>query len=200
MKDSNLEKEHNKDYIINLINELKTIKNEADSLYQNNKIEESKNKFLEVYNLYEKESSKVINEYYEDNNINELNNIYKNILSNLALCYYNQNDYKDAIIYDLKFIALEPKNVDCIIRLFYSYSKLNKYLQAVFFGDVFLDLEYEIKNKVEDISPKIIEEKKKLKKFQENYVRKNLLKLFGSILIIILPIILFYLFKKNNNK
>ena len=200
MKDSNLEKEHNKDYIINLINELKTIKNEADSLYQNNKIEESKNKFLEAYNLYEKESSKVINEYYEDNNINELNNIYKNILSNLALCYYNQNDYKDAIIYDLKFIALEPKNVDCIIRLFYSYSKLNKYLQAVFFGDVFLDLEYEIKNKVEDISPKIIEEKKKLKKFQENYVRKNLLKLFGSILIIILPIILFYLFKKNNNK
>ena len=200
MKDSNLEKEHNKDYIINLINELKTIKNEADSLYQNNKIEESKNKFLEAYNLYEKESSKVINEYYEDNNINELNNIYKNILSNLALCYYNQNDYKDAIIYDLKFIALEPKNGDCIIRLFYSYSKLNKYLQAVFFGDVFLDLEYEIKNKVEDISPKIIEEKKKLKKFQENYVRKNLLKLFGSILIIILPIILFYLFKKNNNK
>ena len=200
MKDSNLEKEHNKDYIINLINELKTIKNEADSLYQNNKIEESQNKFLEAYNLYEKESSKVINEYYEDNNINELNNIYKNILSNLALCYYNQNDYKDAIIYDLKFIALEPKNVDCIIRLFYSYSKLNKYLQAVFFGDVFLDLEYEIKNKVEDISPKIIEEKKKLKKFQENYVRKNLLKLFGSILIIILPIILFYLFKKNNNK
>ena len=200
MKESNLEKEHNKDYIINLINELKTIKNEADSLYQNNKIEESKNKFLEAYNLYEKESSKVINEYYEDNNINELNNIYKNILSNLALCYYNQNDYKDAIIYDLKFIALEPKNVDCIIRLFYSYSKLNKYLQAVFFGDVFLDLEYEIKNKVEDISPKIIEEKKKLKKFQENYVRKNLLKLFGSILIIILPIILFYLFKKNNNK
>ena len=200
MKDSNLEKEHNKDYIINLINELKTIKNEADSLYQNNKIEESKNKFLEAYNLYEKESSKVINEYYEDNNINELNNIYKNILSNLALCYYNQNDYKDAIIYDLKFIALEPKNVDCIIRLFYSYSKLNKYLQAVFFGDVFLDLEYEIKNKVEDISPKIIEEKKKLKKFQENYVRKNLLKLFGSILIIILSIILFYLFKKNNNK
>ena len=200
MKDSNLEKEHNKDYIINLINELKTIKNEADSLYQNNKIEESKNKFLEAYNLYEKDSSKVINEYYEDNNINELNNIYKNILSNLALCYYNQNDYKDAIIYDLKFIALEPKNVDCIIRLFYSYSKLNKYLQAVFFGDVFLDLEYEIKNKVEDISPKIIEEKKKLKKFQENYVRKNLLKLFGSILIIILPIILFYLFKKNNNK
>ena len=200
MKDSNLEKEHNKDYIINLIIELKTIKNEADSLYQNNKIEESKNKFLEAYNLYEKESSKVINEYYEDNNINELNNIYKNILSNLALCYYNQNDYKDAIIYDLKFIALEPKNVDCIIRLFYSYSKLNKYLQAVFFGDVFLDLEYEIKNKVEDISPKIIEEKKKLKKFQENYVRKNLLKLFGSILIIILPIILFYLFKKNNNK
>ena len=200
MKDSNLEKEHNKDYIINLINELKTIKIEADSLYQNNKIEESKNKFLEAYNLYEKESSKVINEYYEDNNINELNNIYKNILSNLALCYYNQNDYKDAIIYDLKFIALEPKNVDCIIRLFYSYSKLNKYLQAVFFGDVFLDLEYEIKNKVEDISPKIIEEKKKLKKFQENYVRKNLLKLFGSILIIILPIILFYLFKKNNNK
>ena len=200
MKDSNLEKEHNKDYIINLINELKTIKNEADSLYQNNKIEESKNKFLEAFNLYEKESSKVINEYYEDNNINELNNIYKNILSNLALCYYNQNDYKDAIIYDLKFIVLEPKNVDCIIRLFYSYSKLNKYLQAVFFGDVFLDLEYEIKNKVEDISPKIIEEKKKLKKFQENYVRKNLLKIFGSILIIILPIILFYLFKKNNNK
>jgi len=200
MKGSNLLKEHNKDYIINLINELKTIKNEADSLYQSNKIEESKNKFLEAYNLYEKESSKVNKENGEDNNVNELNNIYKNIISNLALCYYNQNNYKDAIIYDLKFIALEPKNVDCIIRLFYSYSKLDKYLQAVFFGDVFLDLEYEIKNKVEDISPKIIEEKKKLKKFQENYLRKNLLKLFGSILILLLAIILFYLFKKNNDK
>ena len=198
MNASHSGKEHDKDYLINLINELKNINNEANLLYKNKKIEETKNKFLEAYNLFEKESSKIFNEYYEDDNINELNIIYKNILSNLALCFYSQEKYKDAIIYDLKFIAIEPKNVDCIIRLFYSYSKLNKYLQAVFYGDVFLDLEAEIKNKVEDISPKIIEEKKKLKKFRENFVRKNILKqLFTSILIILLAIILFYIFKKK---
>ena len=197
MNDSHSDKEYNKDYLINLINEFKKLNNEANLLYKDNKIEESKNKFLEAYNLFEKESTKINNEYYEDKNINELNIIYKNILSNLALCYYSQKKYNDAIIYDLKLIALEPKNVDCIIRLFYSYSKLDKYSQAVFFGDVFLELEDEIKNKVEDISPKIMEEKTKLKKYQENYIRKNILRLFGSIIVILLSIILFYIFKKK---
>ena len=91
-------KEHNKDYLINMINELKNINKEANLLYKNNKIEQSKIKFLEAYNLFEKESSKIDNEYYEDDNINELNIIYKNILSNLALCSYSQEKYKDAIL------------------------------------------------------------------------------------------------------
>ena len=199
MKDSHSKKEHNKDHLINLIKELSKITNEANLLFNNKQLEESKNKFLEAYNLFEKESPKITNEYYEDKSYNELDNIYKNILSNLSLYFYSQKKYKDAIIYDLKLIALEPKNIDSIIRLFYSYSKLNKYLQAVFYGDIFLELKNEIKNQVEDISPKIIEEKKKLKKFQDNFTRKNIFKLLGPALIILLAIILFYIFKKNND-
>ena len=200
MEDLHSVKEQNKDNLINLIDELNKIKNEANISYKNKQVEEAKSKYLEAYNLFEKELSELNNENYNnDKNINELNIIYKDILFNLALCYFSLNNYKDAIIYDLKFIALEPKNVDCIIRLFYSYSKLNKCMQAVFYGNAYLELEDDIKNKAEDISSKILEEKKKLKKFQENFVRKNLLKLFGSILIILLAIILFYIFKKNND-
>ena len=199
MEDSHSVKEQNKNYLFNLIEELKIKKNEANILYKNKKIEEAKKQYLEAYNLFEKDSPKIYNEYYKDNNINELNNIYKNILSNLALCYYSQKMYKEAIIYDLKFIAFEPNNVYCIVRLFYSYSNLNKYMQAVFYGDVFLELEEDLKNKVEDISQKIKEEKKKLKKFQKNFTRNNILKFFGSLIIIFLAIILYYIFKKNND-
>ena len=194
MNDSHSMKENKQDYLINLINELTVINNEASLLLQNNKIEESQNKFLEAYNLFQKESPKIYNEYYEDKNIDQLNYIYTSILSNLASSFYNQEKYNDAIIYDLKIIALEPKNVDCIIRLFNSYSKLNKCMQAVFYGDAFLELEKEIKNKVEDITPKIMEEKLKLKNIQDNLVRKNILKqLLSSLLIILLAIILFYI-------
>ena len=195
--DSPSKKDQNKDYLSNLINDLSKIKNEAKLLFKNNKIEESKNKFLEGYNIFEAESTKIYKEYYDDGKINDLLNIFKKILSKIALCYFNQKNYKDAIIYDLKMIALDPKYCKSIVRLFKSYLKLNKYQQAIYYGELFLDFEIEIKDKFKGIPEKIEEAKNKLKNLQNNTIINNIAKFFFSIIIIFLSALLFYIFKKK---
>ena len=173
--DSPSKKDQNKDYLSNLINDLSKIKNEAKLLFKNNKIEESKNKFLEGYNIFEAESTKIYKEYYDDGKINDLLNIFKKILSKIALCYFNQKNYKDAIIYDLKMIALDPKYCKSIVRLFKSYLKLNKYQQAIYYGELFLDFDKEIIDRFERIPVKIEEDKIKLKNLQNNTIINNLI-------------------------
>ena len=173
--DSLSKKGKNKDYLSNLINDLSKINNEAKLLLKNNKIEKSKNKFLEGYNIFEKESTKIYKEYYDDGKVNDLLNIYKKILSKITLCYFTQKKYKDSIVYDLKMIALDPKNYKSIVRLFKSYSKLNKYQQAIYYGELFLDFDKEIIDRFELIPVKIEEDKIKLKNLQNNTIINNLI-------------------------
>ena len=184
------------DNIINILSELKKIKDEGNVLYENNNLEEAKNVFLNGYNLFHKEI-KVIDNANLENIMNEIFIEYKKILSKLAKCYYKQEKYEDSIIYDLKLIELEPKNCKSLARLFYSYSKLNKCQQAIFYGEIIMDLSDDGKNKFVDISKKVIEEKNKLSKIQEKEFLKHIFIAFGSVIVIILAVFLFYILKNN---
>ena len=182
--------------IINILSELKKIKDEGNVLYENNNLEEAKNVFLKGYNLFQKEISVIDNANLE-NIMNEIFIEHKKILSKLAKCYYKQEKYEDSIIYDLKLIELEPKNCKSLARLFYSYSKLNKCQQAIFYGEIIMDLSDDGKNKFVDISKKVIEEKNKLSKIQEKEFLKHIFIAFGSVTVIILAAFLFYILKNN---
>jgi tetratricopeptide (TPR) repeat protein len=184
------------DNIINILSELKKIKDEGNVLYEKNNLEEAKNVFLNGYNLFHKEI-KVIDNANLENIMNEIFIEYKKILSKLAKCYYKQEKYEDSIIYDLKLIELEPKNCKSLVRLFYSYSKLNKCQQAIFYGEIIMDLSDDGKNKFMDISKKVIEEKNKLSKIQEKEFLKHIFIAFGSVIVIILAVFLFYILKNH---
>jgi tetratricopeptide (TPR) repeat protein len=181
--------------VINILSELKKTKDEGNVLYENNNLEEAKNVFLKGYNLFHEKIS-VINAHSEDI-MNEIYNEYKKILSKLAKCYYKQEKYEDSIIYDLKLIELEPKNCKSLARLFYSYSKLNKCQQAIFYGEIIMDLSDDGKNKFVDISKKVIEEKNKLSKIQEKTFLTHIFIVFGSVTAIILAIFLFYILRNH---
>ena len=167
-----------------LLNNLENIKNEGNKLYKKKQIEEAKTEFYEGYKLFEKESSIIYNEFYINERC-ELLIIYKKILSNLALCYYKQENYNKSIEFDLKLIALEPKYGKSIVRLFNSYSKKNKSQQANFYGELFLDLNKEIRTKFKDTEQKIAREKIKLNNLQkeeESRIKKSIF-IFCSLLL-----------------
>jgi tetratricopeptide (TPR) repeat protein len=183
----------------NLLNNLENIKYEGNKLYRKNQIEEAKTKFYEGYKLFEKESFIIYNEYYINEQCENLIIIYKKILSNLALCYYKQENYNKSIEFDLKLIALEPKFGKSIVRLFNSYSKINKIQQAIFYGELFMDLNKEIKKKFKDTEQKIAKEKKKLNNLQkeeESRIKKILFISCSPIIILIFSAILYKIFKK----
>ena len=182
--------------IINILSELKKIKDEGNVLYENNNLEEAKNAFLKGYNLFQKEINIIYNANLEDL-MNEIFIEYKKILSKLAKCHYKQEKYENSIIYDLKLIELDPKNCKSLVRLFYSYSKLNKCQQAIFYGEIVMDLSYDGKNKFVDISKKVIEEKNKLSRIQKKELLKHIFFAFGSIIVVILAVFLFYILKNN---
>ena len=168
-------------------------------MYKKKQLEEAKTKFYEGYKLFEKESSIIYNEFYINEQCESLIIIYKKILSNLALCYYKQENYNKSIEFDLKLIALEPKFGKSIVRLFNSYSKINKNQQAIFYGELFMDLNKEIRIKFKDTEQKIFGEKIKLNKLQteeESRIKKNIYFLCSPIIILILSAIIYKIFKK----
>ena len=195
---SNLDSSSKKkqDYAINIINDLKKIKEEGNSLYKNNKIEEATNIFLKGYNLFQKEINDINNDIPEDIT-NDLFKIYKKILSKLSKCYFKKEKYNDAITYDLKIIELEPKFYKSLARLFYSYSKLNKCQQAIFYGEIILDLNVDMKNKFVDIKKNVKEEKMKLSKIQQKSFIKNIIIFLGSVSIVFLAVFSSFYIKNN---
>ena len=194
------DKDNIKTDFTNLINYLTNIKNDAKILYKKNKIEEAKNKYKEGYKKFEEESSKIYKEFYNNEQCENLLILYKKILSNIALCYYKQEKYKEAIVYDLKIIALDPKFGKSIVRLFNSYSKINKDQQAVYYGELFIDLEKEIKDKFKGTEKKVEEEKIKLNKLQkeeEKRIKRNMIQFSVPIFIFFLSIFFWYIFRKK---
>ena len=183
----------------NLLINLENIKNEGNKLYKKKQIEEAKTKFYEGYKLFEKESSIIYNEFYINKQCESLIIIFKKILSNLALCYYKQENYNKSIEFDLKLIALESKFGKSIVRLFNSYSKINKSQQANFYGELFMDLNKEIRTKFKDTELKIAREKIKLNNLQkeeESRIKKCIFIFCSPIIILILSAILYKIFKK----
>ena len=185
--------------ISTIIKKLTKLKEDGVDSYKKKKIEEALKIFLKGYILFHEVSKKFSNEYFISKSFDELLILFKTILPNLALCYYKLGSYKEAIIYDLEMIALEPKYGRSIVRLFKSYSKINKVQQAVFYGNVFLDLDIDTRKKFKGINEIIEEEKIKLKNIQKqekNKANKDLIIIFGSFLILFIALI-FYLLKKR---
>ena len=163
-----------------MINELTEFNKEGDSLFKQSKIEEAKNKYLLGYDIFKKENEKSLNLLTMNPKIIQILPLYKDLLSKIADCFYLQKNYDDSIDFDLKLICLEPKNVKSIVRLFYSYSKKEKYPQAIFYGDLFMDLDKDIKDEFKDVQRDI-----------EN-IKLNREKMRFNILIILF----IYFFKK----
>ena len=184
----------------NLISELTNIKNEGNSLYKSKKIEEATNKFKEGYEKYLKELPLINKERENNDQCKEVLILAKKILSNLALCYYKQEKYEDAIKYDLKILAEHPKFGKSIVRLFNSYSRVNKIQQAVFYGDLFLELDQETRDKFKGTQSKVQNEKerfKKVEKKEKDKIQKEFAKFAVPVLILLLGILMFFLFRKK---
>ena len=183
-----------------LISELTNIKNEGNSLYKSKKIEEAKNKFKEGYDRYLKELPLINKEKENNEQSKEVLLLAKKILSNLALCYYKQENYKEAINYDLKIIAEYPKFGKSIVRLFNSYKKIKEIQQAVFYGDLFLELDQETRDKFKGTQAKVQNEKqtfKKLEEAEQAKIKKEFAKYAFPGIVLLLAILFFLLFKKK---
>ena len=192
--------ENNKVDFSNLISDLTKKKDEGNALYKEQKLEEAKQKYTEGLEIFKKESPLVNKERGNNEQCKEVLTLYKKILSNLALCYYKQKNYEKAIDYDLTNIQDNPKFGKSIVRLFNSYSKLNKIQQAVYYGDLFLELDHETRNKFKGTQTKVQEEKNRLKNIQKQEkekIRKDFAKYGIPALILLLAILMFLLFRKK---
>ena len=196
-----MEEKSDKTDFSNLISELTKIKDEGNSLYKEKKIEEAKNKFKEGNDKFEKESSLINKEKENNEQCKDVLLLLKKILSNLALCYYKQGKYKESIEYDLKIISNYPKFGKSIVRLFNAYLRLNNLQQAVYYGDLFLELDQETRDKFKGTQTKVQNEKIKLKKIQKEEkekIKKDFVKFTVPGLVLLLGILFFLLFRKSN--
>ena len=183
-----------------LITDLKKIKIEGNSLYKKKKLEEAKEKYKEGIDLFAKESPSINKERGSNDQCKDVLELYKKILSNMALCFYKEGNYEKAIEYDLKIIEDFPKFGKSIVRLFNSYSSLNKNQQAVYYGDLFLELDQETRDKFKGTQDKVKDEKDRLKKIQKaekERIAKEFAKYSVPVLILLLAILTFLLFKKK---
>ena len=188
----------NKDFSY-LISELTKIKNEGNSLYKQKKLEEAKKTYENGLEKLKEELSLIHKEIGKNEQCKHALILYKKILSNIALCYYKQENYEKSIEYDLKIIQEDPKFGKSIVRLFNSYSKINKITQAIFYGDLFLELDKETKDKFKDFENKVQDEKQKLKIIQKKEkikIKKELVKYGLPAVVLLLGILIFLVFRK----
>ena len=159
-----------------LISELTKIKEEGNALYKQKKIDEAKKVFSKGVTLFEEKSSS-FNKELENN-----------------------EQYKEAIDYDLKLLATFPKFGKSIVRLIKSYSKLNLIPQSIYYGDLFLELDQETRDKFKGTQDEVQEEKKKLKdkkKAEMEKITKEITKYSIPIIVLFLAILIFLLFRKK---
>jgi tetratricopeptide (TPR) repeat protein len=183
-----------------LMTDLNTLNSEGNSLMKQSKLKEANAKFIQGHEKFELAADKIYSLYTNNEKVDQILALYKILLSKIAECFYEQKKYKEAIEFDLKLICLEPKNSEAIYRLFNSYSKIEKNQQAVYYGDVYLELESNNKNKFENAKEEI--EKEKIKLFQIQNSGKSRIKIilfnFIFMIVIVLLIKLFFNMNKNN--
>ena len=183
-----------------LIKELTKYKEEGCALYKEKKIEEAKAKFKEGFDKFEKESAKIIKDNSNGEEYKQIIILGQKLLSNLALCYYKQGKYAEAIDYDIKLLTSHPKFGKSIVRLFNSYSRLNKIQQAVYYGELFLELDQETRDKFKGTQDKVKREQLKLKNIQKaekDKIKKDFGKYVLPIVILCLAVLGFMLFRKK---
>ena len=126
--------------------DLENYKNEGNALYREGKIEEAKLKFKEGYELYKQDFRK-IKKSADKKVLEEVHLLFKKILSNLALCYYKQGEYKESIKYDTELLLAYPKFGKSIVRILKAYTKLKDNPNAVIYGEQFLELDKETRRR-----------------------------------------------------
>lgn len=182
-----------------LVNDLTKYKDEGCALYKEKKIVEATNKFRQGFRQFEDEISGLKKDSLNDDEYNEIILLGKKILSNLALCFYKQGNYPQAIIYDLKLLKNHPNFGKSIVRLFKSSIKLNKIKLAVEYGELFLKLDEETRNKFKGTENQIKEAQLKLKKIEkeEEKAKSGLGKYFLPFVILCIAVLGYYLLKKK---
>ena len=182
-----------------LVNDLTKYKDEGCALYKEKKIVEATNKFRQGFSQFEDEISGLKKDSLNDDEYNEIILLGKKILSNLALCFYKQGNYPQAISYDLKLLKNHPNFGKSIVRLFKSSIKLNKIKLAVEYGELFLKLDEETRNKFKGTENQIKEAQLKLKKIEkeEEKAKSGLGKYFLPFVILCIAVLGYYLLKKK---
>lgn len=182
-----------------LVNDLTKYKDEGCALYKEKKIVEATDKFRQGFRQFEDEISGLKKDSLNDDEYNEIILLGKKILSNLALCFYKQGNYPQAIIYDLKLLKNHPNFGKSIVRLFKSSIKLNKIKLAVEYGELFLKLDEETRNKFKGTENQIKEAQLKLKKIEkeEEKAKSGLGKYFLPFVILCIAVLGYYLLKKK---
>ena len=182
-----------------LVNDLTKYKDEGCALYKEKKIVEATNKFRQGFRQFEDEISGLKKDSLNDDEYNEIILLGKKILSNLALCFYKQGNYPQAISYDLKLLKNHPNFGKSIVRLFKSSIKLNKIKLAVEYGELFLKLDEETRNKFKGTENQIKEAQLKLKKIEkeEEKAKSGLGKYFLPFVILCIAVLGYYLLKKK---
>ena len=182
-----------------LVNDLTKYKDEGCALYKEKKIVEATNKFRQGFRQFEDEISGLKKDSLNDDEYNEIILLGKKILSNLALCFYKQGNYPQAISYDLILLKNHPNFGKSIVRLFKSSIKLNKIKLAVEYGELFLKLDEETRNKFKGTENQIKEAQLKLKKIEkeEEKAKSGLGKYFLPFVILCIAVLGYYLLKKK---
>jgi tetratricopeptide (TPR) repeat protein len=180
-----------------LISELTELEHEGNDLLKQSKLEDAKNKFMKGNDKFELVAEKIYNLLTNNDQVEKILSLHKYSLSKIAQCFFAQKKYKEAIEYDLKLICLDPKNCEAIYRLFYSYSQIDKCQQAVYYGDIFLDFDEDIKNKFKNAKNEIEKERIKLQSYGKNSFNKMIFNLM-LILIIFAFVALFFKRIKSN--
>ena len=182
-----------------LMTDLNTLNSEGNSLMKQSKLEEAKAKFIQGHEKFELAADKIYSLYTNNEQVDQILALYKILLSKIAECFYEQKKYKEAIEFDLKLICLEPKNSEAIYRLFNSYSKIEKSQQAVYYGDIFLELDTKEQKNFKNAKNEIEKEKRKLVLIQSRHYWFNII-MFNFILFLFVFIVAKLFFVKNKMK
>jgi len=168
----------------------------------NSNLDEAIEKYDNAIKLLEPNISKANKQKEYNPQSQEIVTTYKQIMSNLSLCYFKKEDYLKSKEIDIKIISIDPNYDKCYVRLFNSFLKLDQPEQAVYFGNNLLKkFTPETLEKYKDIIPKIEEETKKLqdkyneiKRKERNEFLKSLAKWLIPLIVLIAAGLCYYFF------
>ena len=188
-----------------LIKEINDMKKSGNEKFKDKQIEEASKIYKEAYEKLEKELPKIDKERDYNPQSSDLFTLFIQLSQNLSLCYFKTEKYDESINLDQKIIARDKNYDKAYFRLFKSYLKQGKKVQAVYFGNFLLGFDEETKKKYEEIIPEIEQTKKSL---QEEYdairaqQRKEMMKSIAKYAIPIIVLIgafaiYFFMFRKK---